>query len=47
MQKDFLKNEKIINMIKTNKSNKKAVSVKFNDVFGNKLNDQYEVDNKL
>ena len=47
MQKDFSKDENIVNMIKTNKNNKRAVSVKFNNVFGEKLNEQYEVDSKL
>ena len=47
MQKDFSKNEQIINMIKNNRTNKRAVSVKFNDVFGDKLNEQYDADHKL
>ncbi len=47
MQKDFSENEQIINMIKNNPLNKRAVSVKFNNVFGDKLNEQYDVDHKL
>jgi len=47
MQTDFKENKDLQNTINVNKNRKRVVSVKFEDVFDKKLNEQYDFDKLL
>ena len=47
MQSDFIENKDLKNTIEVNRNRKNVVSVKFENVFDKKLNEQYDFDKIL